>query len=158
MYRSTMKRILLLISAVLALVSCKEEQETAVPFKQATNYFFRNDAEIPSDVKITDKATFESLFGMAAVMGENGMPTAIDWDKEFVIAIVKPKTQADMTMEPLSLIAKGKTLVYKYCVTEEPGNLSYTIRPVLLIIVDKQWENLPVKLEEETNNLSEDDE
>lgn len=153
-----MKRILLLISSVLALVSCQEQKETVVPFKQATNYFFRNDAEIPSDAKITDKATFENLFGMAAVMGKGGIPTVIDWNKEFVIAIVKPKTQDKTELEPLSLVAKDKSLVYTYCLTEGPESLSYTIQPVLLILVDRQWENLPVKLEEETNIISEDDE
>lgn len=153
-----MKRILLLISAVLALASCKEEKETVVPFKQATNYFFRNDAQIPSDVKITDQATFENLFGMAAVMGRGGIPTVIDWNKEFVIAIVKPKTQDKTALEPLSLVAKGKSLVYKYCVTVGPESLSYTIQPVLLIVVDRRWVNMPVKLEEETDNISEDDE
>ena len=142
-----MKRILIFLAAALSLISC--QSETVVPFSVARNYFVRSDADVTENVKITDQATFEGVFGMAAFMGRDGQPTSIDWDKEFVIAVVKPVTDAETAMEPLSLIKKGKSLVLNYSLKSGPS-MSYTIRPFFIIVVAKQWEDLPVVFDEQT--------
>ena len=142
-----MKRILIFLAAALSLISC--QSETVVPFSVARNYFVRSDADVTENVKITDQATFEGVFGMAAFMGKDGQPTSIDWDKEFVIAVVKPVTDVETVLEPLSLIKKGKSLVLNYSLKSGPS-MSYTIRPFFIIVVDKQWEDLPVAFDEQT--------
>ena len=142
-----MKRILIFLAAALSLISC--QSETVVPFSVARNYFVRSDADVAENVKITDQATFEGVFGMAAFMGKDGQPTSIDWDKEFVIAVVKPVTDVETVLEPLSLIKKGKSLVLNYSLKSGPS-MSYTIRPFFIIVVDKQWEDLPVAFDEQT--------
>ena len=146
-----MKRLTILLLMALSAFSCKQAKEVAVPYQEARNYFFRNDASIPGDVKVTDRATFESLFGMATVMGPDGKPTPIDWETEFVIAIVKPETGNETSIEPVSLTRKGKALIFHYIVRTGPSQ-SYTIRPILVITVSKEWESMPVSVEEETIN------
>lgn len=143
-----MKRFLILLAAALSFVCC--QTETAVPFSVARNYFVRSDADVPENVRITDQATFERMFGMAAFMGRDGQPTSIDWDREFVIAVVKPVTDVETVMEPLSLIKKGESLVLSYSLVSGL-DMSYTIRPFFIIVVDKQWEDLPVVLDERPN-------
>lgn len=143
-----MKKLLIFFAAALSFICC--QSETVVPFFVARNYFVRSDADVPENVKITDQATFEGVFGMAAFMGRDGQPTSIDWDKEFVIAVVKPVTDFETVMEPLSLIRKGESLVLSYSLLSGREEMSYTIRPFFIIVVDKQWEDLPVVFDEQT--------
>ena len=119
---------------------------TAVPFTKAENYFIKNGANLPDNHKITDKDTFNSIFGMATTMGENGKPTEIDFDKSFVIAVETGLVQKETTLIPEYLINHhdGK-LVFHYAI-KQGEDISYTIRPVLIIIVDKNLENMPIKL------------
>ena len=142
-----MKRIIIFFAAALSFICC--QSETVVPFRVAKNYFVRSDADVPENVKITDQDAFKGVFGMAAFMGRDGQPTSIDWDKEFVIAVVKPVTDAETVMEPLSLVKKGKSLVLNYSLKSGPS-MSYTIRPFFIIVVAKQWEDLPVVFDELT--------
>ncbi|MCH5600301.1 lipoprotein [Niabella ginsengisoli] len=59
---------------------------TAVRYKIAEKYFIKNDVTaVPSSVK--DQAEFDTYFGAASVMGENGTPTKIDFSKEYVIIV-----------------------------------------------------------------------
>ena len=140
-----MKRLLPLLAVVLSCFSC--QTDTAVPFSTAKNYFVRSDVDAPEYVKITDQAAFEDLFGMATFMGKDGQPTPIDWSKEFVIAVIKPVTDVETVMEPLSLTKKGKSLVLNYSLNSG-SRMSYTIRPFFLIVVDKRWADLSVVLNE----------
>ena len=114
-----MNKLTTVILLLFAAFSCGPK-EHPVPFKQAQNYFFRNDASAPEDAKITDQATFESYFGMAAVMGRNGLPTSIDWNKEFVIALVLPEATVETKIEPKSLTREGDTLVLRYQIHTNP--------------------------------------
>jgi hypothetical protein len=144
----------LLSAAALLSVSCSRPAD--IPFTVADHYFFRNDATIPADPLIADRATFDSLFGAAAVMGRNGMPTPIDFDTQFVIAVVRPITDIVTELVPVSLVfdsAPGTTpssgtdpdsglgsssgtltLTYHESLGERT---SYSMRPLLLIIVNR---------------------
>ena len=119
---------------------------TAVQFTKAENYFIKNGAKLPDNHKIIDKETFDSIFGMATTMGENGKPTEIDFDKSFVIAVETGLVQKETTLIPEYLINHhdGK-LVFHYAI-KQGEDISYTIRPVLIIIVDKDMANMPIKL------------
>lgn len=119
---------------------------TAIPFTKAENYFIKNSAKLPDNHKITDKETFDSIFGMATTMGENGKPTEIDFDKSFVIAVETGPVQKETTMTPEYLINHHDgQLVFHYAI-KQGEDISYTIRPVLIIIVDKDLANMPIKL------------
>ena len=128
-------------SAPEALPATEADQVSAKPaevqYTIAENYFIKNGAQLPESHKITDKQTFDSIFGMATTMGEKGKPTEIDFDKSFVIAVEKGPVQKQTELVPGYLIDHydGK-LVFHYNV-KTGEDISYTIRPVLIIIVDK---------------------
>ena len=74
---------------------------------------------------------------MAPVMGEHGMPTPVDFDKEYVIAVSKPAT--DLETELLSMSLKHDidgNVVFTYNV-KTGRKLLYTLVPCLLIKVSK---------------------
>ena len=139
-----MKRILLILASLLALASCTGTSE--VPFTELDHYFFKNGQEIPQNPKIDTPEEFTALFGMAAVMGEGGQPTPVDWAKEFVIALVYPAIDFAVEIAPESLILTGGELVFTY--TEVMGEQqSWTMRPMLLIKVDRKYEAEIVRLD-----------
>ena len=107
-----MKKILFAFSVLLAIAACtnkpvtavdNNEESTEVVFEVAKNYFFKNDQVIPEYPKITTEEEFTKLFGMATKMGEDGKPTAIDFTKQFVLAIVLPETDFATEINPVKV-------------------------------------------------------
>ncbi|MBO4802488.1 MAG: hypothetical protein J5545_11610 [Bacteroidaceae bacterium] len=149
-----MKKILFAFTMLLAMVACTNKPVTAVEnneesnevaFEVAKNYFFKNDQVIPEYPKITTEEEFNKLFGMATTMGKDGKPTAIDFTKQFVLAIVLPVTDFATEINPVKVEEKGDSLLYTYDV-KTGEKLSFTIQPVSIIILDKQYENKRVVL------------
>ena len=134
---------IVLASVLMLLGSCSPSGN--VPYDTVRNYFFRNDATVPASPKISSQEQFDSLFGAAAFMGKDGQPTSIDFGRQFVIAVVLPETDIETTLEPLSLTRSGGELTFTY-VKKEGGKVSYTMRPVLLVAVDKAYETETVVL------------
>lgn len=114
--------------------------ENTVPYTVAQNYFVKNTVDSIANPKIESKEVFDSYFGYATTMGKNGKPTAIDFAKEFAIAVVLPKTDIATTILPVYL-KKGSdnSLVFQYK-TELGDKQSYTSRPFLLLVVDKKFD------------------
>ena len=149
-----MKKILFAFTMLLAMVACTNKPVTAVEdnkvnnevaFEVAKNYFFKNDQVIPEYPKITTEEDFNKLFGMATTMGEDGKPTAIDFTKQFVLAIVLPVTDFATEINPVKVEEKGDLLLYTYEVNTGEKQ-SFSIQPVSIIILDKQYENKRVVL------------
>ena len=138
-----MKNILFMVMAFVLMGACKQGCE--VPYTEMQRYFFKNGAAIPEEAKISDKACFDSLFGAAAVMGENGRPTSVDFAKEFVIAVVCPVTDLTTELQTESLRKENGTLVFRYCKTVG-GQQTWSMQPVLLIKVEKEYETPTVQL------------
>ncbi len=134
-----MNRVVLIIVAAvsaLMLLACSEK----VPYTVADHYFLRNDVtgEVPS--KLSNRADFEKYFGMAAVMGVNGLPSPIDFDNQYVIAVALPQTNRNTEISPVSLTrGKDHKVVFKYKV-ELGDAMSYSINPILIIIVNKEFD------------------
>ena len=152
-----MKKIITAIASLLLLVGCTTTKSgnttpaTAenVPFEVAKNYFFKNNQTIPASPKITTAEAFDQLFGMAAYMGKDGQPTTIDFDKQFVLAIVLPVTDVATEIVPTQVELKDNQLFYSYEI-KTGEQLSYSIQPVSIIILDKQFENHEVILSTKT--------
>lgn len=157
-----MKKIIFALASMLVLAGCTtnkpaEAAAENVPYEVAKNYFFKNNQTIPASPKITTAAAFDQLFGMAAFMGKDGQPTAIDFDKQFVLAIVLPVTDTATEIIPLKVEAKGNRLFYSYEV-KTGEQLSFRMQPVSIIILNKQYENHEVILINEQlmqNNMKE---
>ena len=138
-----MRRVILFIAAILSIASCKQAAD--IPFEEVKNYFFRNDADIPESPVIDSSEQFEELFGAAAFMGKDGQPTPIDFNKEFVIAVVNPVTDCLTELAPESLQKVDGELVFTYRETIGEQQ-SWTMRPILLIKVDRQYKVDAVRL------------
>lgn len=133
----------------------KQGEETAspkhdkadVPFTVAKNYFLKNTVETLDHPKFTTSEEFEENFGMATTMGESGKPTPIDFSKQYVIAVALPETNVETKLEPIDLIQDEQgdlTFTYK---KEEGEELSHTISPSLIVLVDNEYQG-EVKVQE----------
>ena len=152
--RSIFFSFMLLSFLLVTLVACDPKpKETNVPYTELKNYFFRNDAKIPTNPKIDSQEQFDSLFGMATVMGVEGQPTAVDFERQFVVAVVLPVTnqQTELSCKRLYTykdLLGYANLVFEYSVDRDSDTLSYTMQPVLLIAVDRQYDAECISLSE----------
>lgn len=138
-----MKRILIILLAAM-LAACGQKKD--VPFEVAHNYFVRNDVTEPIPAKIASQDEFERYFGMAAFMGKKGRPTPIDFETQFVIAVVLPETSHSTELRAESLSDDGQKLTFTYHVDVADKENTWTQVPVLLIVVDRQYERDIVEL------------
>ena len=122
----------------MVMAACSTTND--VPFTEAHNYFVRNDAPRPIPTKITTQDTFERIFGMAAVMGKDGLPTSIDFERQFVIAIVLPETNhtTEIQVERVTNEAEGLAVTARVEVSEAEN--TWTQVPMQLLIVDRAFE------------------
>lgn len=139
-----MKRSLLFLASIMALVSCTGPKE--VPYTELDHYFFKNAQDIPDNPKIDAEEAFASLFGMAPIMGENGKPTPIDFGKEFVIAVVNPVTEFNTELKPESLRMENGELVFTYSETVGEKQ-SWSMQPILLVKVSRKNETGTVRMD-----------
>ncbi|PHO01769.1 hypothetical protein CSC82_21900, partial [Rhodobacteraceae bacterium 4F10] len=87
----------------------KTNEAVTVTYKVASRYFIKNNIEeLPS--KIDSREEFEKYFGMATVMGENGKPTSIDFEKEYVIAVTVDASNKTTELQPVSLTKEGEEI------------------------------------------------
>lgn len=140
---NAMKRIIPIVVSFLSVLSCS--QATSIPYEEVKNYFFRNDAAVPENPKIDSAEEFGALFGAAAFMGKGGKPTPVDFDKEFVIAVVNPITDCLTELAPESLTREGGELVFAYRETVGEKQ-TWSMQPVLLVKVDRKYETESVRL------------
>jgi hypothetical protein len=120
-------------------------ESSEVAFEVAKNYFFKNNQMIPENSKIVSEEEFNKLFGMATIMGEDGKPTAIDFTKQFVVAIVLPITDFATEINPVKVEEKGDSLLYTYEV-KTGEKQSFSIQPVSIIILGKEYESKEIVL------------
>ena len=139
MKKLTFRKISVIGSFLLGviLISCSENG-TRIDYKTAEGYFVLNTIknEGAYEKKFTTQESFDKYFGKAAVMGK--FPTAIDFDKEFAIAYIAPETQVETQIEVDSVIWNGKK-VEMWLSIQTGDSMSYTIRPVKLLLIDKNY-------------------
>jgi hypothetical protein len=135
---SNLKRASLSLLLCIIFCSCQTTGSKGISFRVAERYFVNNDVKTLPSPKISSQNEFDKLFGCAPVMGKNGMPTPIDFSKEYVIAVSKPETYLSTTLSPVSLKRdQYKNIVFTYKVTNGTKQ-TYSIVPFLMIIVNKK--------------------
>jgi hypothetical protein len=129
-------------SASLTAVTMQD----TIPYIIAQNYFVKNTVDSISDPTIESKDVFDSCFGFATRSGSQGKPTAVDFTREFAIAVILPKSNFAMNIIPVSLTTgNDDTIVFHYKI-EEAGKQSFTSRSFVLLFVDKKFNrNLALK-------------
>jgi hypothetical protein len=127
-----------------------------VPFTLARNYFVRNDTKFRGS-KLIDKAEdFEAIFGKAATMGEGGTPTPIDFNRQCVLVIVRPETNAKTEITPGRLTADDENLRFSYNILQGRDQ-SFSTIPMLILIIDKAYYRLNVSVSSRVKHLTIDD-
>ena len=114
-----------------------DEVATPIPYTTLENYFVRNDVDCSKQQRliINNKADFEKYFGMAAHMG--GMPTEVNWNKQFVVALVLPETKRATSINPVAVKATDNNiLVFSYQV-KKGDRISHTMVPFTAVAIDK---------------------
>lgn len=139
------------IVALFSFTAAFSQKKAEVSFKTANRYFVKNN--VKSDkiqtLKIADQANFHGIFGMATVMGKNGRPTPIDFNKEFVLAVIGNETNMDTKLTPISLKKDHSKLIFEYEIKTVGGQRSFTIVPCLLILVDNKYKDKEVVFKED---------
>lgn len=70
-------------------------------------------------------------------MGQNGLPTSIDFANRSVIAVIIPETNRATELLPVSLVKRtGGKLVFTYR-KKTGATQTYTTRPFLAVLIDK---------------------
>lgn len=111
-----------------------------IPYIIAEHYFVRNDLHVLPPKKIVSEAELNANFGMAAVMGTDGMPAKIDFSHQYVISVTLPETNLLTEIVPISLKktdAGGVVFTYQIKRGEKS---TYTTIPLLLIIVESKYD------------------
>lgn len=109
-----------------------------VDYRTADGYFVRNHArDVAVELKIESKSQFDSIFGMATTM--SSQPTAIDFAKDYALAVILRETDRPTKITVDSLQWTGQKIDLYYSVAE--GNpQSYTMRPALILLVDRKYD------------------
>ncbi len=135
-------KLALLALVMVALASCNTTAKVA--FKEANNYFTRNDYAKTGVVKIVSQEEFDGAFGMATAMGKNGRPTPIDFNKEFVVAKLFAETDVDTRIDKIALYEIGKNKLKLDYRQTDGDRMSYTIKPCFILIVDNKYRNCEI--------------
>lgn len=145
----TMRKIIFLVATMATLLACSNSGN--IPYTEMQRYFFSGADKSGGEFVFSSEADFEYAFSPAAVMGKDGMPTEVDFSKEFVIAAVLPVTDTYTELSAQSLETDGKELVFTYVerVGEKQG---WSMQPVLLIKLSNDYADRPVRFNKTIEN------
>ncbi len=128
-------------AACAAVMASCGSSRSAVDYREADHYFVRNDVTDYAPRLVTTQQEFDSLFGAAAVMGSDGLPTEIDFARHNVVALIEPQTNIDTDIKVKSVKKSGDRLTVTYQVRQSGSPRSYTTVPALLLRIDKKYGN-----------------
>ena len=131
---------LTLLSGCNALNKVKnlEAQSSSVYHESLDNYFVRNDVETKKLQKliIYDQATFDRYFGAGATMGTGGQPTPINFNTQYVLAVVLPQTDRATTVTIQEVLQTGNSVIINYHV-DKGAKMGYNMVPYAGVVLYK---------------------
>ncbi|MCB6099234.1 META domain-containing protein [Flavobacterium psychrophilum] len=146
--------IIMLITSIIIMTASAQKKEVSstekIPYQIVSNYFVKNNfkKEHFTNPKITTQKDFDALFGAAAFMGKKGEPTAINFAKQYIIAVTIRETNYITTITPVSLKKIANKIVFTANVSSAEKTTS-TTKPILLIAVNKKYTGkIETKIEE----------
>ena len=128
---------LLLLCSNCRQIEILNDNAMPIPYTTLENYFVRNDVDCSKEQRLTfyNKQDFEGYFGMAAYMG--GRPTEINWNKQYVVALVLPETNRETSIEPVNVkVGDNQYLVFSYHI-KKGDKMSHKIVPFTAVAIDK---------------------
>ena len=141
-----MKYFVIITAIMLCVLStaCRTQKSTAVasevPYVVAKGYFVRNDVRRIPNGKITDARLFKEIFGAAAVMGPDGLPTKIDFEKDYVIVVSENASHTKTDIFPSSLSQLSDGTLRLVCRIEKGEEQSFTSLLCLILVVSRQYD------------------
>jgi hypothetical protein len=129
-------------TSIILFISCavseenKMKESVKLNYEVAKGYFVKNTFSVqqPTPIILANKATLDSIMGMAATMGANGKPTDFDFSREYGIVFIYPETDSSVALHPGILELQANTV--KLLVRIEPGvKQTYRMVPMLLLKV-----------------------
>ncbi len=112
---------------------------TDIPFTIARNYFVRHETSAASELVIHSREDFEQAFGNASQMGQSGESTPIDFNEQFVIALVFNNTDFATEVRPLDLRHDShENLKLRYALQVGEKQIQ-SLQPSLLLVVNKEY-------------------
>ena len=121
-----------------------EKNSKPIPYTEAKHYFVKNtyiNNQI-EELKITDSEEFHRIFGMATVMEKDGMPTPIDFSKQYVLTVIGLPTELSTTLTLNDVKQDNESIIVDYQLIEG-ARQSYTIQPSLVILVNQEFKGEP---------------
>lgn len=108
-----------------------------VSFTLGENYFINNTYKHDQiqELKIDNQEDFDVIFGTAARMGEGGLPTSIDFNSHYVLAVIGLPSQSQVRYTAQDLIKANQALEFHYQITQGEQQ-SFVTHPYLIAIVD----------------------
>ena len=130
--------IVALVSASCSITKNVEPGAQQMPFTELQNYFVNNTHRVTKVERlvIKDEATFNQIFGQAAVMGTNGAPTAVNFKTQYVVAVLLPETDRLTQAYPVNVLQNGNSIIFNYKV-EKGSSQSYTMSPFTAVVLDR---------------------
>ena len=108
-----------------------------IEYQIINNYFVKNTVKKGQKSKIENQKEFDALFGAAATMGKDGKPTAIDFKKQSVIAIIGNTTNYNTSYEIIGVAMGAMGTVVVTYKTNKGAKMTYSIRPFTAVTIDK---------------------
>ena len=90
--------------------------------------------EIVAVIDIDNQEDFDAVFGPAALMG--GLPTDINWKRQFVVAVLLPETNRPTMVTPLEVKQSPGNVIFYYQVNRG-RKTSYKLVPFAAVALDR---------------------
>lgn len=110
---------------------------TPVHYTTLENYFVRNDVDCSKQRRLIfdNQQDFDAFFGKAATMG--GLPTTVNWNKQYVVAIILPETKRATSIEPVAVkVTDNDVMVFSYHI-KKSDKMSHSMVPFTAVAIDK---------------------
>lgn len=110
---------------------------TPVHYTTLENYFVRNDVDCSKQRRLIldNQQDFDAFFGKAATMGS--LPTTVNWNKQYVVAIILPETKRATSIEPVAVkVTDNDVVVFSYHIKKD-DKMSHSMVPFTAVAIDK---------------------
>lgn len=151
-----MKKFLTIIAIVATALLCcqcatssllRKAQKGAkpIPYRVLENYYVRNtiDCSKVQRMIFDNQRDFDAFFGPAALMGSR--PTSVDWNKQYVAAVVLPETNKPTMVTPIEVKGNRNAVIINYQVNRG-HKTGYTLVPFAAVALDKPTHSEQVEL------------
>lgn len=145
--KNRMIKCAVLIGIAFGVASCGSTN-SSIGYKEASRYFVRNDVKDYSPRLLQSAEELNRFFGTAPVMGKDGMPTNIDFQKYNVAALIDKETNVDTDLKVSSIKKVENQVVVKYQVIRKGSPRSFSTVPCRLLLIEKKYGNHVVFVKE----------